>query len=765
MGKSWRGFTAAGLIAAFLIGPAADRAKGDVTREEVERAIRDGVGYLKSKQNADGSWDDADGQAHQGTTALVALALMTAGESKESPVVSKAIKKLLEYRADDLGRVYSVALQTMVFALADPERYRVQIAANVYWLEAAQFKAGDPRGYSGSWTYDKFKRTPGDNSNSQYALLALFEASQVGVKVDALTWALARKYWEDAQRISDGAWAYQLDRQSGVSSSMTCAGISSLIIVGLKRYEGLETINGENIHDCGKGGANIRVARGLDWIATHFSVEANMPKGSQWKYYYLYGLERAGRLSGLRFFGDKDWYRLGAEHLVHQQKFGGLWIGGDVFEQNPLLATSFSLLFLAKGRAPVVINKLRHGPGEDWNNDHDDVRNLVDVVSRDWKHLLTWQVVDPATAEVEELSQAPIAFLNGHRAPKLSEQAKKNLREYVEQGGFILGEACCGDPDFDQGFRDLMKEVFPETEYKLHPLAKEHPVWRQKHDLTPEVHPLWGIEHGCRTVVIYSPKDLSCFWNQLETQPAQPAVIKATKVGQNIIDYATGREMPADKLAAREVKNIKVEATAKRGALYIAKLKHAGDWNVAPMAIPSLTSLLKERLGMDVVINHKAIIPRDPNLIHYPLVYLHGRAGFSLSEEDRVALRRHLEPGGGVIFADAACGSPAFDVAFRKFMKELLPDNPLTTIPRDDELFTDRSGFDLSDVQYTKAAGGGKGFPRLEGVKLNGHWAVIYSPYDLGCAMERRQALDCKGYSHESALRIAVNIVIYSTLP
>ena len=225
-----------------------------------------------------------------------------------------------------------------------------------------------------------------------------------------------------------------------------------------------------------------------------------------------------------------------------------------------------------------------------------------------------------------------------------SDQAKKNLREYVEQGGFILGEACCSDPDFDEGFRELMKDIFPEAEYKLHPLAKEHPVWRQKHELTPEVHPLLGIEHGCRTVVIYSPKDLSCFWNQLEAQPAQPAVIKATKVGQNIIDYATGREMPADKLAAREIKNIKVEATAKRGAPYIAKLKHPGDWNVAPMAIPSLTSLLKERLGMDVVINHKAIIARDPNLIHYPLIYIHGRAGFSLADEDKAALAGILNP-------------------------------------------------------------------------------------------------------------------------
>ena len=98
-----------------------------------------------------------------------------------------------------------------------------------------------------------------------------------------------------------------------------------------------------------------------------------------------------------------------------------------------------------------------------------------------------------------------------------------------------------------------MKELFPEEEYKLRPLSDDHPVWRAKHLLTPTSYPLWGIEHGCRTVVIYSPKDLSCYWNQAERCPTNPAVILATKVGQNVIDYATGRELPADKLVVREV--------------------------------------------------------------------------------------------------------------------------------------------------------------------------------------------------------------------
>src|SRR5208337_2507153 len=228
------------------------------------------------------------------------------------------------------------------------------------------------------------------------------------------------------------------------------------------------------------------------------------------------------------------------------------------------------------------------------------------------------------------------------------------------------------------------------------------PVWRAKHLLTPGAYPLWGIEHGCRTVVIYSPKDLSCYWNQAERSPTNTAVILATRVGQNIVDYATGRELPADKLVVREVHDFKV-APVQRNALRIAKLQHAGQWNVAPLAVPNLMEALrKPPLSFDVVINHKELLPRDPSLIYYPLIYLHGRAAFSFTKEDLDALRRHLEPGGGTLFGDSACGSPAFDAAFRRFATELLPNNPLVPIPRDEELYSTKVGFDLADSQYTK---------------------------------------------------------------
>ncbi len=762
----------AGLVAAGSL-PEPTPAGAAVSREEVEQAIAGAVRFLKSLQNRDGSWDDADGRAPVGTSALVTLALLTAGEGPEDPAVARALAHLERFDANQLGTTYAVGLQTMVFshvAQLEPGKYKVELLNNVQWLERAQIRPGDRFRWPGSWTYHDTKRGDGDNSNSQYALLGLYAASEAGISVKPEVWAMARQYWEIAQRQNGpdrGAWGYFPNDMQPASGSMTCAGIASLVICGSRRFQGSEILVGDRIRNCGEGGFDPVLQGGIDWLSAHFRVGENYGKGQTWKYYYLYGLERTGRLSGLRFFGNHDWYFEGAEELVHEQdRLQGKWTGSSMAESNPLIATSFALLFLAKGRSPVLINKLRHGPGNDWNNDRDDIRNLTNLISRDWKHLLTFQVVDPESATIEELMQAPILFFNGHKPPEFGPQGLANLRQFVEQGGLIFAEACCSKAEFDVGFRALMKQVFPEPEYELQPLSPSHAVWRARHILTPDVHPLWGIDYGCRTVVIYSPEDLSCYWNQLEVQPDNPAVIKAIRVGQNVIDYATGRELPPDKLAQRTVTEFEMEQP-KRGALHIAKLRHGGEWNVAPLAIPNLTTFLRQSaLKFDVVINHREFTtPRDPNLVYYPLVYLHGRAAFTFQQEDLEAIRQHLNPGGGMIFADAACGSEAFDTAFRRFAAQLYPDQPLEPIPPDDELYTARSGFDLSDVEFTKGAGGGRGRPQLEGVKLDGHWAIIYSKYDIGCALERQASLECKGYTHESALRIASNVVIYSTLP
>ena len=52
--------------------------------------------------------------------------------------------------------------------------------------------------------------------------------------------------------------------------------------------------------------------------------------------------------------------------------------------------------------------------------------------------------------------------------------------------------------------------------------------------------------------------------------------------------------------------------------------------------------------------------------------------------------------------------------------------------------------------------------PKLEGVRLGDRWAVIFSPYDLSCALEKQNSLECTGYGRDDAEKIALNVLLYS---
>ena len=52
--------------------------------------------------------------------------------------------------------------------------------------------------------------------------------------------------------------------------------------------------------------------------------------------------------------------------------------------------------------------------------------------------------------------------------------------------------------------------------------------------------------------------------------------------------------------------------------------------------------------------------------------------------------------------------------------------------------------------------------PMLEGIKVDGRWAVIYSRYDIGCAQEKNKSSACKGYDPDSALKLATAALLYS---
>lgn len=782
------------IIALSIAFAAPSDAADDLKPEAVLKSIDQGKRFLISKQNPNGSFEcPLNGLYTTGPSALATLALLNIGMTPQDPPIQKALEFLRSQRPPT--KTYEAGLQLMVFAAAkDGNRDRARMMTIVSEMEVGQDTTSDNRG---GWHYDLSPRTTSfDHSNAQYAVLGMREAAFAGIPTSRKSWELTRQHWTKTQD-ADGGWSYTAGG-GGSSGSMSVAGIASLVMADSLLPDDSD-VGANGLPDCCRDEPrNEALERGLNWLRARFAVGHNIGDGSVGGVlYYLYGLERAGRLSGQRFIGNHDWFREGAKFLINGQGGDGHFSSpGGAGDTDALVGTSFALLFLSKGMAPVLINKLKFGPPaernakgivvEDWNRHRHDVHNLTDLISgKDkWPKLVTWQVVEMDKAVkgggVADLMQAPVLFMSGRDKPVLADPEVKLLREYIDAGGFIFAVGNCNGAGFDEGFHELIKQMYPNGEAELKKLKPEHPIFRSEYLLSDAQVDLWGVDFGCRTAIVYSPEDIGCGWNKWcvsdppNRRPELKGFIsKSTRIGVNVIAYATGRE-PVDKLTQAELaKKAGQRDRIEAGLLQIAQLKHTGGWDTAPHALHNMLVALNEIAGLAASTKTRELAASDPNIFNYPIAYMHGRHKFEWTRAERERLQQYLQ-NGGVLFADACCSATAFDKSFREAIAGLFPDKPLTRIPVTHELFSTKVGHAIPQVRRRGAdqtsgqgvinAAATRSEPILEGIEVDGRYVVIYSKYDISCALERQAAIACEGYVSEDATKLAVNIILYAML-
>jgi hypothetical protein len=767
----------------------------DLTAPVVLDSIERGRRYLITRQERNGSWamENLNSRDHaDGIAALAVLALITSGMTASDPPVKRGLDYLRKMDANRPEMTYDISLTIMALVAAkDPNRSDL---TQITLLADRLARGQNTEGNVGAWSYHPSPSGGGgDPSNTQFAVLGLREAVEAGVVVPRAVWERTKTYWENLQN-ADGGWAYS---QGGTSTgSMTVAGIASLSIAQqmLRTDEGVAPDGTPPC--CRPEDPYPSLERGLRWLANSFAVGHN-PGTSAWLLYYLYGIERAGRLSGKRFFGEHDWYREGAAFLLAMQMVPeGTWRGAGIYEDQPLVGTCLSLLFLSKGLAPVLMSKLQHGPrdptrpaeivSQDWNHHPRDVRNLMEHVSGlpRWPKLLTSQEVDllkaTKTGGVDVLLQAPMLFLTGEKRLQFSAPERELIKEYLYQGGFLLAAPSCQGGEFEASLRELLAAILPPGEGELKPLPADHPVYRSEYLLSPEGVPIHGVDLGCRTAVMFVPEDLGCLWSywQRHDPPKRnpqfkARIVRSVQIGVNIAAYATGREPPQSLDAPRKAPGEGQLDEIERGLLQVAQLRHSGNWNAAPRALRNLLLALNETVGLAATTKPKDLPPSDPSLFQYPLLYMHGRTRFSLSGEDREAIKLHLTRG-GVLFADACCGAQPFDKSFREMVSQLYPDEKFLPIPIGHEIFSEKIGRDVRRVRRRTTEGANPNAPLtatvrevepyLEGIEIDGRYVIVYSKYDISCALEKQSTLSCEGYLPEDAVKLATNIVLYALL-
>ena len=203
---------------------------------------------------------------------------------------------------------------------------------------------------------------------------------------------------------------------------------------------------------------------------------------------------------------------------------------------------------------PFVFATLRYESGN-WDSGPLVPQNLIHALAQytDLPVAPEGVVVDLSSREI---FQYPVLYLTGHIPVRFSESESRNLKAYVERGGFVFMDDHNHDIDgaFHRTATEELARIFGED--ALQPLPNDHELYRaffHFEDGPPNtsqelsgwgdgiIHPqLQAVLMDGRIGILYSNKDYSSEWNYHAVNKRFLAVDN-TRFGVNLLIYALTR--------------------------------------------------------------------------------------------------------------------------------------------------------------------------------------------------------------------------------
>ncbi len=634
--------------------------------------------------------------------------------------------------ASQIDATYTTALQ--VLALAElPQSPEVKKA-----ISAAAARLVGGTGGAGGYTYQL--NSPGgdvhDQSNSQYGVLGVWAAADWGVGIPSRYWKQTDDFWRTMQTKS-GGWGYGTAGLTDTpTNTMTAAGVASLFVCSefLDRVPSLTPVD-DKVLDAGMAA----FVQNFDPTSSNF--------------YYLYGVERVGLASGLKYIGQANWYRAAAANILKTQQPDGSF-NGSFPGANPVRSTCYALLFLIRGRAPVVMNKLSYdGP---WNARPRNSANLHARLGHMLERHLNWQSV-PLDAPFEEWLDAPILLITGSKDPHFTSEDVDKFRKFVDAGGIVFSTADGNSREFSDAMQHYATQL-AGPDYPWRQLPPDHPLFSVYGK--PKTMPtLFGVSNGVREMWIHSPLDYGAIWqSRTQTYP------DAWELPARLFFYAVGKAGLRSKLQSLTVPD---PPTAPGNSVTVAQLQYSGNWNAEPGAWPRLGKLLA--LGADTAIDLQTIKIADLGTLSTrpALAHLAGTGKLVLSDSEQEALSVYVQTG-GTLLVEAMGGDEAFASSARQLLLTMFPEGKLKTVPPDYVLYNGRvspHALKIDSVEYRKfwvLAHSPLTTPRLQFITVEGRVGVLFSEEDITSGLLGTNTWGISGYMPPSAISLARNIVLFA---
>jgi hypothetical protein len=355
------------------------------------------------KSRTGNAWmnDGGDPSYSVGLTALCTVALVEAGVPRSDPMISSSARfvrdKLQTFKEKTMKSNYAICISVVML----DKIYQDAEASGLIKQLTVRIAAAQNQKYGG-WGYEcpplsaqeyaqwsKFlednqskslpENAPSnlgqggfgycDNSNTQFAILALWVGRRHGVKVNYPLF-LAERRFRKSQHANTGGWNYGAESGANIidTPAMTAAGLLALALGFSSSKETSVTIvrGGSKLETSGSGqGDNGRTIKteeaSLDkdpqvMQAQKFIIDylRNCPVDRlPYLYYFLWSLERVCVTYGWdKDMAGFDWYGFGCDVLINKQSkdggFGNNEGPGIVAEVSPIAETAFAVLFLKR---------------------------------------------------------------------------------------------------------------------------------------------------------------------------------------------------------------------------------------------------------------------------------------------------------------------------------------------------------------------------------------------------------------------------------
>lgn len=396
-----------------LVEAAASKVLSGDTRDLVNQAIDSGVEYLRTIQNKEGDFEGSY-SSYASQTALCLLAMLHGGVAREDAAIEKGMKWLDEKKWAMLTYSYDAGILLMLL-----QKYYEKEALAAGLLSAktpADFKVARKKlrdaipaernkiidqiisnlelarvtGTNGGYTYGRVADGGGyggDNSCTQYALLAFHAASLLGADIrgDVFKREVRRlldSFYETKEiaavtveeedpkgkktsvkiTVQAGGWGYGTGK-TVPNLQFSAAGMGSLAIC-LDQLR----LRGELSQDLEDSCEKAILGAAL-FMSHNFEPDAKRPYGGigqietamdgHGAYYNLYSVERAASLASIRMLnGTVDWYGIGSRLLIEAQNDDGGWGQGRSFAGSKAapatVNTCMAILFLKRAAMPVL---------------------------------------------------------------------------------------------------------------------------------------------------------------------------------------------------------------------------------------------------------------------------------------------------------------------------------------------------------------------------------------------------------------------------